>query len=206
MSPPADKTRNLGLAGAAWRIGLCLGPVINSVIIYLPRGIFLGTFPLTNLTWVGYFITITALVYLWLACTLMKTEEEATAAESKSGLKRQAVAGKALVKQLVRSRAWVMQYIGFANNFALAILQYFLPLYCLEVYNFRQVQTSNVFAVYGAVAACTSMAAAKLSPRMYERTILASGEAVQTISLLGCVLVWGMFSHICMQPSTISIH
>ena len=36
-----------------------------------------------------------------------------------------------IARQLWRSRAWVMQYIGFTNNFALAILQYFLPIYCL---------------------------------------------------------------------------
>ena len=38
--------------------------------------------------------------------------------------------------QLWRSRAWVMQYIGFTNNFALAILQYFLPIYCLASWIF----------------------------------------------------------------------
>eukprot|EP01043_Picozoa_sp_COSAG02_P051204 COSAG02_NODE_5361_length_4398_cov_2.302163_5_plen_88_part_00 len=36
-----------------------------------------------------------------------------------------------IAHQLWRSRAWVMQYIGFINNFALAVLQYFLPVYCL---------------------------------------------------------------------------
>lgn len=43
----------------------------------------------------------------------------------------QPVAMTKIVHQLWRSRAWVMQYIGFTNNFALAILQYFLPIYCL---------------------------------------------------------------------------
>lgn len=117
----------------------------------------------------------------------------------------QPVAMTKIAHQLWRSRAWVMQYIGFINNFALAILQYFLPIYCLvschrtfaraslhlptllrrrtpgtslscvaflliaqEKYGFGQVQTANVFSVYGGVAALTSFAAARLSPRFYE--------------------------------------
>lgn len=81
-------------------------------------------------------------------------------------------------------------------------------------------QTANVFSVYGAVAALTSFAAAKLSPRFYEvlllqlllplacclflrisahqrtdslvqRTILASGELVQTLCVAACVVLWG---------------
>ena len=103
----------------------------------------------------------------------------------------QPVAMGAIAAQLWRSRAWVMQYIGFTNNFALAIVQYFLPIYCLEKYGFGQVQTANIFAVYGGVAALTSFAAARLSPRFYERTILLTGEMVQTVCVAACVLLWG---------------
>lgn len=150
---------------------------------------------------VGYFIAASSVVYIILVAALLKGEEGPISTTSggggggrgkeNAGLARQPVPMGQVCSQLYRSNAWVMQYIGFTNNFALAVLQYFLPIYCLENYGFGQVQTANVFSVYGGVAAVTAFAAAKLSPRFYERTILITGELVQTVCIAACVMLWG---------------
>ena len=168
QSDAADKTANLGMAAVSWRIGLVVGPVINVGIVHLPNGTLFGLV-FTNLTWVGYFIFVSSVVYIVLVMLLLRDESAAGAGGGgKGALARQSVSMGAVGSQLYRSNAWVMQYIGFTNNFALAILQYFLPVYCLEQYGYGQVDTANIFSVYGAVAAATSFTAAKLSPRFCE--------------------------------------
>ena len=167
QSDAADKTANLGMAAVSWRIGLVVGPVINLGIVHLPNGTLFGLV-FTNLTWVGYFIFVSSVVYIVLVMLLLRDESAAGAGGGKGALARQSVSMGAVGSQLYRSNAWVMQYIGFTNNFALAILQYFLPIYCLEQYGYGQVDTANIFSVYGAVAAATSFTAAKLSPRFCE--------------------------------------
>jgi hypothetical protein len=98
--------------------------------VRLPRGELLGL-RFDNLTWVGYFVALSSAVYVALVLALLEPEAVGGGKGGEPGA-LQPVALPAVGAQLWRSSAWVMQLIGFTNNFALAVLQYFLPLYCLQ--------------------------------------------------------------------------
>jgi MFS family permease len=155
-SPPEQATQNLGLAAAAWRIGLVTGPAINWLLLRLPVGRPWGL-RLDSLTWVGYFIALSSLISgMLVAATLRPTPPPELRPRQAGGLAADHAAEEAaaglghdvhrlgacsIPAQLWRSNAWVMMYIGMINNFAVAVLQFSLPLYCLRHYGFNQAST-----------------------------------------------------------------
>ena len=194
-SPPSQRTTNLGLAAAAWRIGLVVGPAINWLLVRLPTRLALPAWlrglHFSSLTWVGWFIAISSALCFVLVLTTLRHNNPASTITAAGEAVAKGAGPRVWVRQLWVSRAWVMQFIGMVNNFAISVLQFAIPLYCLEHYDFDQVQTANVFSVYGAVAAVTALSSAKLSPRFWERTILLHGELMQTVCIGACVLFWG---------------
>jgi MFS family permease len=115
-SNPSARTRNLGLAAAAWRVGLVLGPAINWMLVQLPTG-QLHTpsgalqLQLSSLTWVGYFIALSSAVSLMLVLAVLRANAPPpTATTAGKLLAGEDQGGRGVWMQLWRSRAWVMQY------------------------------------------------------------------------------------------------
>jgi len=211
-SPPEERTYNLGMANAVLRVGTFCGPVFNYVVVSLPTGTAAGVL-FTKYTWVGYFISVTAAMYVLLIWAVLKPDAPTTAAN------RNLISPADAKKQILRSRAWIMYHVGFINNFQGAVLSYFLPYYCLQQWGLGQVshqapraasapaQTANcklpqgtaqspdharrcsqveisyIFAINGGFAFLGAVAGSKMSKIKWERTILAVFQTGNTVTI-----------------------
>ena len=191
-SHPARRTENLGLAKVITALGQMCGPVTNLLIVSLPRGRF--TFSgceiiFSQYTWVGYFIALTGVLYVILILLVLKPDPPSSSAARD----KEAVSMGEARRQLAQTRMWIRWHIGFANNWILAVSQYFLPFFCLQQFGFDQVRVSLIFSVYGAGAFCGSFGASRCSRRYWERTLFTLFQLANTITI-GVMAAYFCFS------------
>ena len=173
-----DRSKGLGLIGAAFGIGFIIGPVAGGVLSQW--GYAVPAFVAAAVSFVNLI-----LVYSWLPESLTA---EMRAERNAAGLQRPAVTFGALLNALKRPFSGSLLITRFFFGLAFAIFQTIFSLYALLKFNLNARDTGFVLAYVGVLSVITQgFLVGKITSKVREDILILVSAGVMALTLLG----WG---------------
>jgi len=177
-----NRSKGLGLIGAAFGIGFIIGPVTGGVLSQY--GYNVPAFVAGGLALINF-----VLIYAWLPESLTKEKREQLGER-----KKPSVTLGALVIALKRPFTGSLLVTRFFFGLAFSIFQTIFALYALAKFNLSARDTGFVLTYVGILAAFVQgFLVGKLTDRFREDHLITASVALMAISLLGWALAPSVF-------------
>lgn len=176
-----DRSKGLGMVGAAFGIGFIIGPATGGVLSqwgYAVPGFVAAALSFINLL----------LIYFWLPESLTD-EKRANMPETKP-----AVTLAALVQALARPFTGALLTARFFYGLAFAVFQTIFALYALQKFNFQARDTGFILTYVGVLSVVVQgFLIGRLTKRYRDDVLILIGCIMMTVSLIGWALTPNVF-------------
>jgi multidrug resistance protein len=182
VTPPKDRSKGMGLIGAAFGLGFILGPAIGGIFAEVGEKLghtppFGGSFSAVIASAICFANFVSA--YFFLPESRWLTAEKVVVVERKHRLRR-------ILESLKRPTLGPLMMLFFLNTFTLAQVEAALFLFVQGPFGWTYTQASFGFAYIGVIMAFTQgFLIRRLLPKIGEAKMLTIGLASMSLGLLG---------------------
>ncbi len=203
VTPEKDRSKGMGLIGAAFGLGFILGPAIGGVFADVGMRLgdappFGGSFPAV----IAALICLTNFIsaYFFLPESRWLKSSEAPVPEKKSGRMQR------IFRSLRRETLGELMILYFLNTFTLAQVEAALFLFVQDRFHWEYTRASFGFAYIGVMMAFTQgFLIRRLQPRLGEAKMMTIGLFAMGVGLFGIALSDGLFLLLALSVTALAI-